>query len=90
MEYQKSIKVIAGQQQFIFKFLQPPAIGNFIENGEDFYEILNVKHKAAVTRKPDEDEYEKIAKETGNQFHVELIEVEPAELIVYAKQHKKV
>jgi len=90
MDYKKELNVIAGHKQFKFTFLQPPSIGNFIENGEDFYEIMNIKHKAAVTRKPDEDEYEKIAKETGNQFHVELIEVEPAEVIVYAKQHKKV
>ncbi len=90
MEYPKSIKVIAGQQQFTFTFLQPPAIGNFIENGEDFYEIMNVKHKAAITRKPDEEEYEKILQESGGQLQTSLIEVEPAEIVVYAKQHKKV
>lgn len=86
----QTLKVIAGQKEFMFTFLQPPAIGNFIENGEEFYEVMNIKHKAAVTRKPDEDEYEKLSKASGNQFQVGLIEVEPAEVIVYAKQHKKV
>ena len=90
MDYKKNIKVISGQHQFMFTFLQPPAIGNFIEDGEDFYEIMNIKHKAAVTRKPDEYECERISKESGNQFYTELIEVEPAEVIVLAKQHKKV
>lgn len=84
------LKVIAGQKEFMFTFLQPPAIGNFIENGEEFYEIMNIKHKAAITRNPDEEEYEKMLQESGNQFQPTLIEVEPAQVIVYAKQHKKV
>lgn len=81
----QTLKVIVGNKEFMFTFLQPPAIGNFIEDGEDFYEVMNVKHKAPVTRKPTDEEYESMT-----QFQITLIEVEPAEIIVYAKQHKKV
>lgn len=80
----QTLKVLAGNKDFMFTFLQPPSIGNFIENGEDFYEVINIKHTAAITRKPTEEEYEKIT-----QFQVQFIEVEPEKIIVYAKQHKK-
>lgn len=88
MDYNKKLKVISGSKEFHFVFLTPPLKEQLIDDGGAIYEITNVKHKQAVTRKPDEEEYEKMLAESGGQLQVALIEVEPAETIVYASRIK--
>jgi hypothetical protein len=84
----KKLKVIFGNKEFYFVFLTPPLKDQLIDDGGAIYEITNVKHKQAVTRKPTEEEYEEISKDTSGTLHVELIEVEPAETIVYVSRIK--
>lgn len=84
----KKLKVISGNKEFYAVFLTPPIKEQLIDDGGAIYEITNVKHKQAVTRKPDEEEYEKMLEASGGQSQVKLIEVEPAETIVYASRIK--
>lgn len=81
------LKVMIGNKENYFVFFKDPQIHDFIEDGNNTYEITMIKHKQTVTRKPTDEEYEK-AEHT--QFQPTLIEVEPAETIIYAREIKKV
>ena len=91
MEVKNKLKVMVGNKEHYFTFLQTPKIHDVINDGENFYEITMVTHKQTVTRKPTEEEYEKMnipSTINTNQFHVSEIEVEPAETVIYAIKKK--